>query len=83
MFIFLNNLTEEERVYLYYKFNFINFIEKNSKVMNLFKQVADGETAFLDPNKVPEEYRSICNKIIEVCEEFCYCQFMTSHRVDK
>ena len=83
LFIFLKNLTEEERVYLYYKFNFVNFIDKNPKVMHLFKEVADGEVPFLDPNKVPEEYRGICDKIIEVCKEFCYCEFMTTHRVEK
>ena len=83
LFIFLENLSEEERVYLYYKFNFINFIDKNPKVMELFKEVANGQTEFLDPNKVPEEYKVICDKIIELSKEFCYCEFMTTHRVEK
>jgi len=83
LFIFIERLSEEERVYLYYKFNFINFIEKNPKVMDLFRQIADGEEAFLNPNKVPEIYKPICDKLIEVSKEFCYGEFMVTHRVDK
>ena len=83
LFIFINNLSEEERVYLYYKFNFIDFIAKNPKVMNLFKMVVDGQSDFLDPNKVPEEYKGICDQLIDVSREFCYCSFMTTHRVEK
>lgn len=83
LFIFIEGLTEEERVYLYYKFNFINFIEKNPKIMNIFKQVADGTEPFLDPNKVPECYRGLCDQLIELSQEFCYGEFMVAHRVDK
>lgn len=83
LFIFIESLSEEERVYLYYKFNFISFIEKNEKIMNIFREIASGETLFLDPNKVPDEYRGLCDQLIELTEEFCYCRFMTTHRVDK
>ncbi|MGL4949614.1 MAG: family B DNA polymerase [Anaeroplasmataceae bacterium] len=83
LFIFMENLTEEERVYLYYKMNFIELIKKNSYVINIFRDILNKEEEFLNPERIPEVYAELCNKLIDITKEFCYTSIMTTHRVDK
>lgn len=83
LFIFIEGLTEEERVYLYYKFNFPELIKRNHKVMNIFKEVCDQMDPFLSPSNIPDIYKPLCDELISVTEEFCYSSIMTTHRIDK
>lgn len=83
LYYMIKGFTEEERVYIYYKFNFKNFLVRNSKIMNIFKLVLDGPVDFLDPNNVPDVYKGYCDELIRLTQEFCYAEFMTTHRVDK
>lgn len=83
LFIFIEQLTEEERVYLYYKFNFPALLKQNHKVMALFKEACDKTEPFLSPSNIPDAYKDICDKLIEVSQEFCYSTIMTTHRLEK
>lgn len=83
LFLFIDSLSEEDRCYLFYAFNLPALLKCNPKVMRIFKDVLDGTEEFLNPNKIPDCYKPLCDEFIGVTEEFCYQEFMTTNRVDK
>ena len=83
LFIFIESLSEEDRIYIYYKNNLKELLGRNPKIMNLFKKILDTDVEFLNPNRVPKEIIPICNGLINVIKEFCYTKVMTRNRVDK
>ena len=54
LFHFIDQLSEEDRLYLFYAFNLPALINLNPKVSDIFTRVLKTSEEFLDPNKVPE-----------------------------
>ena len=83
LFLFIESLSEEDRCYLFYAFNLPALLNCNPKVMRIFNDVLHGTEEFLNPNKIPDCYKPLCDELIGVAQEFCYQEFMTYKRVDK
>jgi hypothetical protein len=83
LFYFIKGLSEEERLYLFYKNNLKEFILLNPKVQNIFKKVLEKDTLFYNPYQIPEIYKGIIDEICDVLFEFVAHFDMTFDRITK
>jgi hypothetical protein len=74
------NLTEEERIKVYFKNNFYEAIQyANKKVINNLKSMLGNET-FLDPNDPPEGYAEKLVSVWKFLEKYVYYNHLDFYR---
>jgi hypothetical protein len=83
LFYWLDNLTTEDRIYLYYKNNLKDLITKNRKVMNIIKNILETPNTFYDPYKIPPEYVNNIDLLDKITDEFVAHHYGTYNRVNK
>ena len=83
LFYFIKNLNQEERTYLFYKNNLLQFLELNPKILRHFRNILEKEDQFLNPYNIPKTYENDVNKIFDILEEFVVHYDMTHKRIFK
>lgn len=83
LFLFFNNLSDIDRVYLYYKNNLFDLLFKNKNILKILIRMMNNKEDFLNPNDIPDSYINDLTELISVIKEFCYTNVTTFNRVDK
>lgn len=79
----VKGMTTMEKLLLYYKNNFIIFIDKNPKVMQLFENIMSKPDPFIDTKEIPEVYKEDGLMIGLLFDTFVINPVLTAHKVTK
>lgn len=83
LFHLVDNLSERERIYLYYKDNLFEFLNKNPKVFLFIDTLITSNTDFMNPAEIPNEFILPLETLHNILDEFVISHISTPNRVLK
>jgi hypothetical protein len=85
LYHFLNNLDETQRLYLYYKCDFLKLIIQNPKIFNLFATMLDDESNYNSTSEkdTPPQFIPILKLLSDLVDKFVIVKMPTANRTVK
>lgn len=80
---YINNLSNEDRVKLYYKDNLFGLVDKNKIFKHVFEEIFNKKEEFLNPYDIPDVYKENIEFLWELCDNFVFSKLLTYKRVEK
>ena len=84
LYFFIENLTQLEKIYFYYKSNLQRLLFKNEKVYQIIESILLSDVKYLTSGKAtPKELMPMVTKLCDIIDEFVIVKISTPKRVFK